>query len=138
MNDRNTRSYLGTGWSFPPNFDKQNKAVEMVSDEQDIKESLMILLTTQLGERVMNHEYGAGMEEMIFEPLTTNLKTYMTDLIEKAVLRYEPRVDVDAVEMDDLGGFEGKVIITLHFIIRATNSRANVVFPYYKNEGTNI
>ena len=138
MNNSTSRSYLGTGWSFPPHFDKQAKAVEMVSDEQDIKESLMILLTTQLGERVMNHEYGAGMERMLFEPLTTDLKTYMTDIVKNAVVRYEPRVDLDEVEMEDSGELEGRIIITVHFTIRATNSRSNIVFPYYKNEGTNI
>ena len=138
MEDTTSKPFLGTGWTFPPHFDKQNRAVEMVSDEQDIKESLMVLLTTQLGERVMNPEYGAGMEQMIFEPLTTNLKTYMTDLVERAVLRFEPRVDLEEVEMQDSGELEGKVIITIYFTVRATNSRANIVFPYYLNEGTNI
>ena len=138
MDNTNSTPFLGTGWSFPPHFDKQNKVVEMVSDVQDIRESLMILLTTQLGERVMNHEYGAGMESMIFEPLTTNLRTYMTDLVKRAVLRYEPRVDLEEVEMEDSGSYEGRVIITVYFIVRATNSRANIVFPYYLEEGTNI
>jgi len=133
-----SRPYLGTGWSFPPHFDKQSKTVEMVKEEQDIKESLMILLTTRLGERVMNHEYGAGMEQMLFEPLTTDLKTYMTDIVKNAVVRYEARVDLNEVEMEDSGEFEGRIIITVHFTIRATNSRSNIVFPYYKNEGTNI
>ena len=138
MNDLNEKTYLGTGWSFPPFFDKQKKEVEMVSDELDIQQSLMILLTTQLGERVMNHDYGAGMEAMLFEPLTTNLKTYMTDLVKNAVLRYEPRVDLDEVEMEDSRELEGRILITVHFTIRATNSRSNIVFPFYKNEGTNI
>ena len=138
MDNTISKPFLGTGWSFPPHFDKQNREVEMVSDEQDIKESLMVLLTTQLGERVMNHEFGAGMERMIFEPLTTNLTTYMTDLVKRAVLRFEPRVDLEDVEMEDSGELEGRVIITVYFVIRATNSRANIVFPYYLNEGTNI
>lgn len=138
MNDENTRAYLGTGWSFPPHFDKQARSVEMVSDEQDIKESLMILLTTQLGERVMNPTFGAGMDRMIFEPLTTGLKTYMKDVVEKAVLRFEPRIDLNEVEMEDSGELEGQILITIEFTIRATNSRSNIVFPFYKNEGTNI
>lgn len=138
MNNAISKPFLGTGWSFPPHFDKQAKAVEMVSDEQDIKESLMILLTTQQGERVMNHNYGTGMEQMIFDPLTTSLKTYMINLVENAVHRFEPRVDLNKVEMEDSGELEGRVIITIYFTIRATNSRSNIVFPFYKNEGTNI
>lgn len=131
-------SFLGRGWSFPPCFDKNQKKVLLVEDETDIQQSLMILLTTQLGERVMNHDYGAGLEAMLFEPLTTNLKTYMTDVIKSAILRYESRIDLDDVEMDDSGELEGRVLITVNFTIKATNSRSNIVFPFYKNEGTNI
>lgn len=134
----NNKPFLGTGWSFPPHFNKDIKTVEVVSNEEDIQQSLMILLTTQLGERVMNHDYGAGLETMIFEPLTTTLKTYMTEMIKNAILRYEPRVDLEKVDMDDTGELAGTVLITVHFIVRATNSRANIVFPFYKNEGTNI
>lgn len=134
----NNKTYLGTGWSFPPSFDRQRKAVEMVSDVVDIQQSLIILLTTQLGERVMNHEYGAGMEAMLFEPLDTNMKTYMIELVRNAVLRFEPRIDLDEVEMEDAGEYAGRIDITVNFTVRSTNSRSNVVFPYYKNEGTNI
>lgn len=138
MDQVSTTSFLGRGWSFPPSFDKSQKKVLLVEDETDIQQSLMILLTTQLGERVMNHDYGAGLETMLFEPLTTNLKTYMTDVIQSAILRYEPRIDLDEVEMDDSGELEGRVLITINFTIKATNSRSNIVFPFYKNEGTNI
>ena len=131
-------SFLGTGWSFPPHFDKRKKELVLVSDEEDIKQSLMILMTTELGERVMNHDYGAGLSGMLFEPLTTNLKTYMTDLIERAILNYESRIELDEVEMDDTGELEGMILINIKFTIRATNSRSNIVFPFYREEGTNI
>lgn len=132
------KSYLGTGWSFPPHFDKRSKRLEMASDEEDIRQSLEILLTTQLGERVMNPEYGASMKPMIFEPLTANLKTFMTEMVRRAIIRYEPRIKLDKLEMNDSGELEGRVLIEVVFTIKATNSRANYVFPFYINEGTNI
>lgn len=132
------QSYLGTGWSFPPYFDKTSKTLEMVSDEEDIKQSLEILLTTQLGERVMLPEYGSGMKRLMFESLTTNLKTFMTDMVRRAVIRYEPRIKLDNIEMVDTGELDGRVLIEVYFTIKATNSRSNFVFPFYKNEGTNI
>lgn len=132
------QEFIGVGWSFPPRFDKSKKQVEMVAGTKDIEESLMILVTTQLGERVMNHDFGAGLEAMLFEPLTTNLKTYMTQVIENAVVRYEPRVDLEEVDLDDAFEYEGKIMITISFKVRSTNARSNVVFPFYKTEGTNI
>lgn len=132
------KSYLGTGWSFPPYFNKSRKTLEVVSDEEDIKQSLEILLTTQLGERVMNPTYGAGMNPMIFEPLTTNVRTFMTEMVRRAIVRYEPRIKLETIEMNDSGELEGRVLIEVTFTIKETNSRANFVFPFYINEGTNI
>ena len=132
------KSYLGTGWSFPPYFNKARKTLEVVSDEEDIKQSLEILLTTQLGERVMNPTYGAGMNPMIFEPLTSNLKTFMTEMVRRAIVRFEPRIKLDTLEMNDSGELEGRILIEVNFTIKETNSRANFVFPFYINEGTNI
>lgn len=131
-------SFLGRGWSFPPYFDKKSATVELLADETDIKSSLEILLSTRLGERLMVPDYGCALDEMQFEPLTTTLKTYMRNLIKNAILRYEPRIDLQEVRLDDTQELNGTVLITINYMIRATNSRANLVFPYYKNEGTNI
>ena len=56
-------SFLGTGWKFPPEFNNQTGTVEMVSDYTDIKESLDILLSTSLGERVMQPDYGCNLND---------------------------------------------------------------------------
>ena len=83
-------------------------------------------------------EYGAGMKRMLFEPLTTNLRAYMTELVRQAVIRYEPRIKLESVIMNDSGELEGRVLIEVEFTVKETNSRANFVFPFYINEGTNI
>lgn len=54
-------SFLGTGWSFPPTFNNISGTVEMVSDEKDIFQSLHILLSTQLKERVMRSDFGCDL-----------------------------------------------------------------------------
>ncbi len=130
------KSYLGTGWGFPPEFNKSANRVEMLSDAEDIRSSLEILLTTRQGERVMRPDYGCNLDELVFEPLTTTFKTYITDLIRTAILYHEPRIQLNKVEMDDTGELEGKIVITVDYTIRATNSRFNFVFPFYKNENT--
>jgi len=128
------KSFLGTGWGFPPQFSKKSTRVEMLSDEEDIRSSLEILLSTRPGERVMRPDYGCNLEELVFEPLTTTFKTYIIDLIQTAVLYYEPRIDVDKIDLDDTGELEGRILISIEYTVRSTNSRFNFVFPFYKNE----
>ena len=134
------KSFLGTGWGFPPEFGVINKvgAVGMLSDEEDIRSSLEILLSTRPGERVMQPKYGCNLDELLFEPLTTTFKTYLKDLIATAILYFEPRIDVNKIEMDETNELDGKVIISIAYTIRSTNSRFNFVFPYYKTEGTEV
>lgn len=133
--DNNT-SFLGTGWSFPPEFDKAKKTVVMTSDELDIKKSLEILLATRLGERIMQPTYGCNLEELMFKPLNTTLKTFVVDLIETAILYHEPRIDVENIDIDPTNKLQGELLIVIDYRIRATNSRANLVYPFYKAEGT--
>lgn len=134
----NKKSFLGTGWAFPPEFIKLQKATKMISEEEDIKSSLHILLTTKLGERIMLPEYGCNLEELLFENLDRTLKTFVTDLIKTAILYHEPRIDVIKIEISESDPLEGKLIIEIEYIVRATNSRINMVFPFYKEEGSNI
>ena len=133
-----SKSFLGTGWAFPPQFDQQAASVSMISDEEDIRSSLEILLSTRPGERVMQPRYGCNLDELLFEPLTTTFKTYMKDLVATAILYFEPRIEVNKIEMDETNELEGKVIISIEYTIRSTNSRFNFVYPYYKTEGTEV
>lgn len=133
-----TSSFLGTGWSFPPEFDKKGKRVTTSSDEKDIKESLIILLSTRPGERVMNPLYGCNLDELLFAPLTLSLKTYVVDLIDTAILYFEPRIDVEKIKINENNDLEGELLIEIDYIIRSTNSRRNLVYPFYRGEGTDL
>src|ERR1043165_9052861 len=92
------KSFLGTGWSFPPAFDKHSASVKMISDEEDVNSSLEILLGTRLGERVMQPRYGCNLDEMVFEPMTTTFTTYIKELVTNAIVLNEPRVELQKVE----------------------------------------
>jgi len=131
-------SFLGTGWSFPPTFDTGTGTVVMTSDEADIQLSLQILLSTRQGERVMVPDYGCNLDKMVFEPMTTTFKTYISEMIRTAILYYEPRIDLNSVKIDDSRETEGVILIILDYTVRTTNSRFNFVYPYYKNEGTEL
>lgn len=132
------QSFLGRGWSFPPEFNREAKAVKMLEDDEDIRSSLQILLSTRLGERVMVPGYGCNLDELLFSPLNLTLKTYVIDLIKTAILYYEPRIDVKKIDIDPADELNGVLLINIDYIIRATNSRMNMVYPFYKEEGNEL
>lgn len=133
-----SKSFLGRGWGFPPEFNQATKAVNMLEDEADIKSSLEILLSTRLGERVMVPDYGCNLDELLFKPLTLTLKTFVIDLIKTAILYYEPRIDLNKIAIDPTDELEGVLLINLDYTVRATNSRKNMVYPFYKAEGNEL
>jgi phage baseplate assembly protein W len=131
-------SFLGTGWSFPPSFEKSSGEVNMTSGEDDIQSSLHILLTTRIGERVMQPTYGCNLDELVFESLSSTTRSYIRDLVKTAILYFEPRIKLNKVELDDSRDIEGVILISVDYTVRTTNTRFNYVFPYYINEGTDI
>jgi len=122
-------SFLGTGWSFPPSF--TSGGVKMSADEADIHESLVILFGTTAGERFLQPQYGLDMHELMFEPMSTTLRTFLIDRIRTAILVYEPRIKVVNLNIDTPDPNEGTLNILLEYEVRATNSRFNLVFPFY-------
>ncbi|MDA0687738.1 MAG: GPW/gp25 family protein [Proteobacteria bacterium] len=134
------KSFLGTGWSFPPEFQRNDGVLELqtVSLEADIKESLSILLATAPGERVMQPTFGCGLKTMIFENVDETAITEMKDLIERAILFFETRIDLDDIYIDTDNIYDGLMEIDIHYTIVSTNTRSNIVYPFYFQEGTEL
>ncbi|GAA3591294.1 hypothetical protein GCM10022396_05920 [Flavivirga amylovorans] len=131
--------FLGTGWSFPPTFHKESAlGVEMVSNEKDIQQSLEILLNTKLGERIMTPRYGCDIYTYLFESISNSRMYQIIEMIKTAILRYEPRIKLIKVLLDESEYLDGVIRINLDYTIPSTNTRFNLVFPYYKIEGTDI
>jgi len=134
---RKQHSFLGTGWAFPPTFTRGPQSVVMVSDNEDIRQSLEILLTTSIGERFLRPNYGCDLRRYLFEPLDEGLVAYIRDLVNNAILYHEPRIKLTDLTLT-LRANEGILLIDLEYVVRSTNSRQNFVFPFYKDEGTDI
>jgi len=128
--------FLGKGWAFPPAFDLDEKIVAMATAEDDIRESLYILLTTIPGERIMLPDYGCLIHQHVFDIMGETLFTHLRGMIEHAILHYEPRIILENVffTVEDQG--EGRLHITLEYKVIQTNTRNNLVVPYYLKEGT--
>ena len=131
-------SFLGTGWSFPPEFNLATGALEMSEDEEDIQASLKILLGTTAGERMMHPKYGLNLQEMLFEPMNTTMQTLLKDRLKTVILVYEPRIDLLSVDLDTSNLSEGVLSLILSYNVRATNSRFNLVYPFYLNDGNEV
>ena len=131
-------SFLGTGWSFPPEFSLETGEVLMTSDEEDIQASLKILLGTAFGERFLNPRYGLDMHELLFEPMSTTATAFLKDQINTAILIDEPRIDLLSLEIDTSAQFEGRVAIILEYEIRTTNSRFNLVYPFSTSDASEV
>jgi len=132
------KSFLGTGWAFPPEFSKAAKQVKTVSEDDDIRESLYILMSTSPGERTMQPTYGCELRSMVFESLTESTVTEIKDIIERAILFFEPRIDLNFIDIDTGEMLQGILKILVDYTVRATNSRSNMVYPFYFQEGTSI
>jgi hypothetical protein len=125
-------SFLGTGWSFPPEFSRATGSVSLVSDREDIEQSLQILLATRPGERIMQPDYGCNLDKLMFEPLDTTLITYVEDLVKKAILYHEPRINPESVKVAEDTDQPGLLNVKVEYTIRTTNSRYNFVYPFYR------
>jgi uncharacterized protein len=135
MNSTADRTFLGRGWGFPPKFNRSGKTIDMVSRDRDIRQSLKILMLTSPGERVMHPAFGCGLKSMVFEVIDTSAVTAIKDIIDRAVLFFEPRITLDRVDVDTGRQYEGWLDIILEYTVKATNSRHNMVFPFYFLEG---
>ena len=132
------KSFLGRGWGFPVEFDPLSKAVRIASDEVDIKESLRILFSTRPGARVMQPTYGCALHALVFEVINERTLSEIREAIEQAILFFEPRIDLDRVVVDTEQVYEGLLRIRVEYTIRSTNTRSNVVYPFYFREGTSV
>ena len=136
-NDLESRSFLGRGWSFPPTFRKEASGVIMTADEEDVKKSLEILLSTTIGERFLQPLYGCNLDEYVFEPFNATLSTEIRLTVKDAIDKFEPRLRLLAVRLDTGLMMEGRVDIAVEYQIISTNSRFNLVYPFYINEANN-
>lgn len=131
-------SFLGKGWSFPPRINERG-GVAMSSEDEKIRQSIRIILSTAKGERVMRPEFGCDIHEYIFAVANTSMLTSVESAVTEALILWEPRIEVISVEATNAGSLgeplEAAVVIDIRYRIRATNTEANLVYPFYLRPG---
>ena len=127
------RAFLGVGWAYPVCLD--GGRIEVSVYEKDIREAIRIILLTNHGERLMRPEFGAGLNEFVFEPVNTATMEAVRTRVTDSLIDWEPRIDVESVRVTADGALQNVLLIDVHYRTRATNTHHNLVFPFYLQEG---
>lgn len=126
--------YLGRGWSFPVGVDDDG-AVRTTAGEQAVEESIRLIIGTAKGERVMRPEFGCGIHDYAFDTVNANTRTMVETSVEEALVEFEPRIAVEDVSTDTDDISEGVLLIEVEYRIHESNTRNNLVYPFYLEGG---
>ncbi len=135
VNDVKDNSFLGTGLKFPVSVNKITGRFEMSTEDEDVKESIYIILMTQKGERLIMPNFGSRINDYVFEIMDETNLTLMANSVKSVIATYEKRIknlNVDIViDSDD----QGRLILNISYVVSKTNMPGNIVFPFYLQEG---
>jgi len=133
MSDSKPRAHLGVGWAFP--VKPVNGRLAFARYEEDIEQAIQIVLLTARNERVMLPEFGAGVRNFVFEPNTPTTHRAVEEAVRHALIDWEPRIDLERVEVTADDEDPSLLLIHVDYVVRATNTFYNRVFPFYLLEG---
>jgi phage baseplate assembly protein W len=122
--------FIGRGLTFPMGVDHTG-AIAMTNGAEDLDRSIRVVLATAPGERVMRPEFGCRIWDLLFEPVNANTLGLMAESVRDAVAQWEPRVDLDGVDVTPDNADSAMVWINVTYRVRTTNDRRNLVYPFY-------
>jgi phage baseplate assembly protein W len=129
------KAFLGRGWAMPVTLDPRTGLVASAAYEQDIRQSILIILETAPGERVMRPNFGCGIHELVFAAVDSTTLQRIRATVEEALRRCEARIDVLAVNVNEAASLQGELPVEIEYRVRKTNQLGNLVFPFYFREG---
>lgn len=129
------KAFLGRGWAWPVRLDPRTGLVASVAYEEDIRQSMRIILETSPGERAMRPNFGCGIHDLVFEAMDSTTMQRIRSTVEEALRRCEARIDVLGVGVDESATPEGRLLVEIDYRVRKTNQTGNFVFPFYFREG---
>jgi len=128
--DIRSRDFLGQGLAFPLQTNQRGE-VALASGETDIQQSIRIILETYPGERVMRPEFGCRARELIFAPRDTTTQRLMAYYVQRALRRWEPRIEVLDVNAYPDSSQDGVLLVEIQYRIKATHDERSIVYPFY-------
>jgi phage baseplate assembly protein W len=129
------KEFLGRGWAMPVQLEPRTGLVSSVAYEEDIRQSILIILETAPGERVMRPNFGCGIHELVFAAIDSTAIQRIRSVVDEALRRCEARIEVMSINVDEDATAEGKLLVEIDYRVRKTNQTGNLVFPFYFREG---
>jgi hypothetical protein len=127
------KAFLGVGWAFPVR--PVNGRLAFARHEADVEQAIQVILLSLPGERVMLPEFGAGLRNFVFEPNSPATRRAVEHAVRQALIDWEPRITLEAVTVTPDDGDPSLLLIHVDYVVRATNTFYNRVFPFYLLEG---
>jgi phage baseplate assembly protein W len=125
-----SRDFLGRGLGFPVAVDGSGR-IAMVSAEQAIERSILVILGTAKGERRMRPEFGCAIHDMVFMPNDPTTHGLIVTQVADALAWWEPRIEVTGVVVDQHPDDEGALLVNISYVVRSTNAERALVYPFY-------
>jgi len=122
--------FVGQGWSWPAGVGHRG-GIALVSGDTELGQAIRLILGTALGERPMRPEFGCGIHDLVFDPSDSTLAGLVAHEVRASLLRWEPRVDVEDVQVTFDPDRPGLALIDVSYLVRTTNDRRNLVVPFY-------
>lgn len=122
--------FVGSGWAFPLRVGPRG-GIALDSGNDEIRGALSLVIGTAPGERVMRPEFGCGIWDLLFAASDPNTLGLVAQMVRDAIARWEARVDVDDVVVRVDPGEPARVMIEVSYVVRSTNDRRNLVYPFY-------
>ncbi len=128
------KDFLGKGLAHPLSLDAEGR-LKLLSGEESIAQSIRLILKTRPGERPVHPDFGCGIDDFLFGPLNAGVLSQLENRVAEALRRFEPRIIVEEVKarVADQGP-EGRLQVEITYRIRRTNSRHNLVYPFFLEE----
>lgn len=126
--------FLGKGWAFPIRVNARG-GLDWAEEETLIEQSIWLILSTPKGRRVMRPDFGCGVHDWVFSPNTAHTRAALVAEVERALLAWEPRIDVLRVHAAESADQEALLFLHVDYRIRANNAFHNLVYPFHLSEG---
>jgi len=130
-----SKPFLGIGTGFPLALDAKTHGVIRAEYEESVRQSILIILGTAKGERVMRPDFGCGIHDLVFATMSASTIGRIDREVHEALLRHEPRIDVLEIEVENAPEQPNLLLIRIAYRIRANQATGNLVYPFYIKEG---
>lgn len=129
------KAFLGVGWAYPVQPNASHTDAALAIYEEDVRQAVLIILETNRGERAMRPDFGAGLRDFLFEPINATTLALIRHRVEEALITWEPRIRVEEIALESSDSARTRIDIKIEYVVRATNTFYNLVYPFYLQEG---